>query len=580
MILMKGAKMSTKNDRIRLVAVGIIAVIVVSGGSAKADFTFGEPVNLGPVINSPLREGAGQGFSDDGLSLAFVRQPSGANYVEGWLGLRPTLDSPWEAQYIEIVYDLENAFKMPDVQACFTELMTPDGLEAYFGSTRVGGHGGSDIWKMTRETTDGDWSMPENLGPTVNSPRDEWQIVLSPDGLELYFCDDADTPRSGGYGSVDIWVTRRETIGTQWSQPVNLGSNVNSDGWDSGPYLSHDGLLLLFESRRSGGYGSWDFYLSQRASLSDPWEKAVNLGPIINSPEYEEGPQLSPDGSTLYWSSKRPGGYGNVDIWQASVEPVVDLNADGIVDAADMCIIVDHWGTDYSLCDIGPTPFGDGVVDVQDLIVLAKHLFEESGLIAYWMLDETEGDIAYDSVGGYNGILVGDPTWQTDAGMIAGALEFDGIDDHIVTDCVIDPADGTFSIFAWIQGGAQGEVILSQVCPMNWDVEWLLADPVAGALATDQKLTLLHKTLTSNVVITDGGWHHVGISWNGSERKLYVDNIEVARDSQTTLAPGGDGLQIGTGSKRTSNSFWSGLIDDIRIYNVALTADEIAAMAQ
>jgi N-acetylneuraminic acid mutarotase len=261
-------------------------------------------------------------------------------------------------------------------------------------------------------------------------------------------------------------------------------------------------------------------------------------------------------------------------------EPIVDLNGDGIVDAADMCIIVDNWGTDNSLCDIGPTPFGDGIVDVQDLIVLAKHLCEESGLIAYWMLDETEGDIAYDSVGGYNGTLVGDPTWQTDVGMIAGALEFDGIDDYVITDFVLNPADGPFSVFAWVQGGAQGEVILSQVCPMNWDVEWLLADPVTGALATDQKLTLLHKTLTTNVVITDGEWHRVGLSWNGSERKLYVDNIEVARDSQTTLAPGGDGLQIGTGSKRTRNSYWSGLIDDVRIYDRALTAEEIAVMAQ
>ena len=59
------------------------------------------------------------------------------------------------------------------------------------------------------------------------------------------------------------------------------------------------------------------------------------------------------------------------------MRPVVDLNADGIVDSADMVIMVDNWGTDSSLCDIGPTPFGDGIVDVQDLIVLAEHLFEE-----------------------------------------------------------------------------------------------------------------------------------------------------------------------------------------------------------
>ena len=59
------------------------------------------------------------------------------------------------------------------------------------------------------------------------------------------------------------------------------------------------------------------------------------------------------------------------------IRSVVDLNGDGIVDALDMCIIVDHWGTDEPLCDIGPMPWGDGIVDVQDLIVLAEHLFEE-----------------------------------------------------------------------------------------------------------------------------------------------------------------------------------------------------------
>ena len=64
-------------------------------------------------------------------------------------------------------------------------------------------------------------------------------------------------------------------------------------------------------------------------------------------------------------------------IWQVSVEAIVDLNSDGIVDAVDMCIIVENWGTDNSLCDIGPMPWGDGVVDVEDLIVLAEHLFEE-----------------------------------------------------------------------------------------------------------------------------------------------------------------------------------------------------------
>ena len=63
-----------------------------------------------------------------------------------------------------------------------------------------------------------------------------------------------------------------------------------------------------------------------------------------------------------------------LDIWQAPIEPVVDLNSDGLVDCADMCIMVAYWDTDEPLCDIGPMPWGDGKVDVNDLIVLAGYL--------------------------------------------------------------------------------------------------------------------------------------------------------------------------------------------------------------
>jgi len=367
-----------KTKRILIFVLVAASVLLATGRNVNADFTFGEPENLGPVINSSIYEGAAHGFSDDGLSLAFVRRPSGADYVEGWLGLRQTLDSPWEAQYKERVYDLETAFINPVVRVCFTELMSPDGLEAYFESTRAGGYGGYDIWMMTRETTDGNWSAPVNIGPTINTKYNDWQIVLSPDGLELYFCDDDSSPRTGGSGSVDLWVTRRASIGAPWNEPVNLGPAVNSVGWDSAPYLSRDGLLLFFDSRHPGGYGSWDLYMTRRKSLSDPWEEAINLGPVVNSPGFDECPQLSADGSILYWGSSRPGGYGDADIWQVSITPIVDLNNDGIVDAADMCIIVDNWGTDDPLCDIGPMPWGDGIVDLEDLIVLAEHLFEET----------------------------------------------------------------------------------------------------------------------------------------------------------------------------------------------------------
>jgi len=244
--------------------------------------------------------------------------------------------------------------------------------------------------------------------------------------------------------------------------------------------------------------------------------------------------------------------------------PPPDFNGDGIVDSADMCMMVDHWHTDNALYDIAPAPFGDGIVDIQDLVVLSEHLFTYPGAVAYWKLDETEGEIAYDSVGVYYGILNGVPTWQPTSGMIDGALELDGIDDYVSTDFVLNPADGPFSVFAWIKGGAPGQAVLSQIGGVNW----LCADTLEGNLMTELKATGRGAAaLLSQTNITDGDWHRIGLVWDGSHRTLYVDDIAVAEDPQANLEASENGLYIGAGKAMEPGSFWSGLIDDVRIYN-------------
>lgn len=87
--------------------------------------------------------------------------------------------------------------------------------------------------------------------------------------------------------------------------------------------------------------------------------------------------------------------------------------------------------------------------------------------------------------------------------------------------------------------------------------------------------------LLSETVITDGQWHHIGLVWNGSYRLLYVDGAEVARDITAVSPPelSGGGLYIDAG-KALKTSFFSGLIDDVRIYNVILKAEEIASLTQ
>ena len=73
--------------------------------------------------------------------------------------------------------------------------------------------------------------------------------------------------------------------------------------------------------------------------------------------------------------------------------------------------------------------------------------------------------------------------------------------------------------------------------------------------------------LISEVKITDGDWHRVGITWDGFNRILYIDDNNVAQDTQTGLPSSETGLYIGTGKSMESDSFWSGLIDDVHIYD-------------
>jgi predicted phosphodiesterase len=255
--------------------------------------------------------------------------------------------------------------------------------------------------------------------------------------------------------------------------------------------------------------------------------------------------------------------------------PTVDFNndgvVDGVVDCADMCIMVDHWLEDYPLCDVAPSPFGDGIVDAQDLVYLSEHLFEDYRLMAHWKLDEIDGAIAYDSASVNNGTTLGGPTWKPAGGLGDGALQFEGINDYVATTPFTDPADpemsSGFSVFAWVKGGAPGEVVISQTGSPS-GANWLLAGSPEGHLATELKATgRWGRPLVSDSIITDGAWHHIGFVWDGSNRSLYVDDVAVITDTHDHLGSSYGGLNIGAGKNLEAGRFWSGLIDDVRIYN-------------
>jgi len=360
------------DSKITLLVWAFVLALVLTAGSANADFTFGEPVNLETVIPVIQIIDTIECFSYDGLEMYINSYNRAGGYGEAdlWVLKRASVNEDWGPP--ENLGPVVNTAKDE-----YGASISVDGLTLYFNSDI--GRQWPDIYVTTRPTKNAPWGPPVSLGPKVNTPDGNGGPWISPNGLELYFW----SYKSGGCGRCDIYVIKRATMDDPWGDPVNLGPVVNSTTEDISPCLSPDGLLLFFcdnyywgDPPRPGGYGGNDMWMTRRASLSHPWQPPVNLGPRVNRSGHESGPRISPDGRTLFfWSGHDPATWAN---WQSSIIPIVDFNGDGIVDIADVAIMIEHWHTDYSLCDIGPMPWGDGFVDAQDLIVLAEHLFEET----------------------------------------------------------------------------------------------------------------------------------------------------------------------------------------------------------
>ncbi|MBN1818733.1 MAG: LamG domain-containing protein [Sedimentisphaerales bacterium] len=129
----------------------------------------------------------------------------------------------------------------------------------------------------------------------------------------------------------------------------------------------------------------------------------------------------------------------------------------------------------------------------------------------------------------------------------------------------------SFSVFAWVKGGTPGQVILAQTDGYSgYGSAWLSLDPVNGKI-----MTSLHEPqaspLISEVSISDGVWHEVGLVLSWPRRRLYVDGVKVAEDASdlTIRVPSTGGMYFGTSKDRKPDTFWSGMIDDIRVYDRA-----------
>jgi WD40-like Beta Propeller Repeat len=184
------------------------------------------------------------------------------------------------------------------------------------------------VWAFTassRAQSYSDWSAPINLGPTVNSAFMDRGPAISKDGLSLYFA--STRPGAGGFGGEDIYVSQRESGDSEWGTPVNLGPIINTTANEMVPAFSRDGHLLFFASNRLGGFGGVDIWVSRREQTHDDfaWQPAENLGAGVNSFSLDEGPSYFENDEVgvpqLYFSSSRlSGGPGSIFVSEQAAD--------------------------------------------------------------------------------------------------------------------------------------------------------------------------------------------------------------------------------------------------------------------
>ncbi len=263
------------------------------------------PDNLGSLVNSSAFDG-GPSISSDGLTLYFVSErPGGLGKADLWVTTRATISAAFEPPK-----PLSATVNSAADDAC--PGISSDDLSLFFCSRRPGGFGDYDLWVSRRATKGDSFGPPENLGAAVNTGLWEGLPDISADGLTLFF----DSNRAGGVGNFDIWMTTRATTADAWGAPENLGAPINSAFSDVGAKMSPDGLVFFFTSDRPGGSGGEDLWVAKRSSVRDAFGAPQNLGATINSSADDYGAVRLPDGLSLFFASKRLGGYGDFDLWK------------------------------------------------------------------------------------------------------------------------------------------------------------------------------------------------------------------------------------------------------------------------
>ncbi len=155
----------------------------------------------------------------------------------------------------------------------------------------------------------GVWSTPASIGKNINSKYHESTATLSADGNTLYFISD----RPGAAGGRDIFKSTWDAAKSEWMKPENAGAEINTPYDEEGVFLHPDGNTLYFSSKGHNTMGGYDIFVSKLEN--GVWQKPVNIGYPINSPDDDVFFTVSKNGHAYYTSIQKDG-YGDKDVYK------------------------------------------------------------------------------------------------------------------------------------------------------------------------------------------------------------------------------------------------------------------------
>jgi flagellar motor protein MotB len=248
------------------------------------------PVSVGSSINTTDDE-YWPSITADGQTMMFTRQTGQARDAQEDFYISYFSDNAWQKA-------INAGAPLNTMQNEGAQTLSSNGNYMFFTACeRPNGMGSCDIYYSA--FSDGRWSEPYNLGSPVNSAFWESQPSVSSDGKTLFFS----SSRPGGMGGKDLWVSRLNSKNL-WTEPVNMGKTINTDGDEMSPFIHFDGKTLYFASDGHAGMGGFDIYLS-RMNDDSTWTEPQNLGYPINSSNDEMGLIIESGGQKAYFSSVR-----------------------------------------------------------------------------------------------------------------------------------------------------------------------------------------------------------------------------------------------------------------------------------